>query len=67
MSTLPEIEAAVESLPMADKQQLLLFLASRLREESAQLPAPRRFAREQLQEWIDQDEAELARIRSNAE
>jgi hypothetical protein len=65
MSTLPEIEAAADALPPADKQQLLLFLAARLREQSGQLPAPRKFSREQLNSWIAQDEAEMQRFRDN--
>lgn len=56
MSTLAEIEAVVDALPPADKQQLLLFLAARLRAQAGPLPAPRRFSREQLNAWIAKDE-----------
>jgi hypothetical protein len=38
MSTLAEIEAAVDQLPPEEKQELLLFLAARLREERGSLP-----------------------------
>ena len=59
MSTLAEIEQAADALPPDQKQELMLFLATRLRPEGARLPEPRRFSREQIQAWITQDEAEL--------
>ncbi len=62
MSTLSEIEAAVEALPTTEKQQLFLFLAARLRAEESNLPAPRKFTGDQLNEWIAQDEAEMKRF-----
>jgi hypothetical protein len=45
VSTLSEIERAAEALPPGDKQELMLFLAARLRTEGARLPEPRRFSR----------------------
>ncbi len=57
MSTLAEIEKAAEALPADQKQELMLFLAARLRAEGARLPEPRRFSREQIQAWIAEDEA----------
>jgi len=39
MSTLTEIEAAVESLPPEDRQELLAFLAERVQGKAAPLPA----------------------------
>jgi len=65
MSTLAEIEAAVDALPPADKQELLLFLAARLREQGGQLPAPRKFSRDQLRAWVAEDEADMQRFREN--
>lgn len=65
MSTLIEIEAAVDALPPAEKQELLLFLASRLREQGGQLPAPRKFSREQLSAWIAEDDTDMQRIRDS--
>jgi hypothetical protein len=62
MSTLSEIEAAVEALPLADKQELLLFIVARLRSQAGDLPAPRRFPSEQLRSWIAEDEAEMQRF-----
>jgi hypothetical protein len=62
MSTLSEIEAVVDALPPAEKQELLLFLAARLREQGGPLPAPRKFSREQLKAWIAEDEADMKRF-----
>ena len=63
MSTLAEIEAAADALPRDEKQQLLLFLAARLRAQGGRLPPPRQFTGEQLNVWIEQDEAEMKRFR----
>ena len=65
MSTLSEIESAVDALPVADKQELLLFLAARLRAAAGRLPAPRKFSGEQVNEWISEDDAEMRRIRDD--
>lgn len=62
MSTLSEIELAVDALPPAEKQELLLFLVARLREQAGDLPAPRKFSEEQLRAWITEDEADLERF-----
>lgn len=67
MRTIAEIEAAVEALPADKKQELLLFLAARLRADAGALPAPRKFSSEQIREWIAQDELEMQLFRdSNA-
>ncbi len=63
MSTLSEIEAAADALPAEQKQELLLFLAARLRAQGASLPEPRKFSHEQIAGWIAQDEADLQRFR----
>jgi hypothetical protein len=62
MSTLAEIEAAVESLPTEQQQELFLFLAARLR-GAGQLPTPHEFSREQIEAWIADDEEEMRRFR----
>jgi hypothetical protein len=62
MSTLAEIEAAADTLPSEQKQELLLFLATRLRAQGAELPDPRRFSREQMTAWIEEDEADMRRF-----
>jgi hypothetical protein len=63
MNTLSEIEAVVDALPPSDKQELLLFLAARLRTEAGGLPAPRKFSNDQLRSWIAEDEADMQRFR----
>ena len=62
VSTLAEIERAAEALPADQKQELMLFLAARLRADGARLPEPRRFSPEQVEAWIAEDEAELRRL-----
>jgi hypothetical protein len=57
MSTLAEIQAAADKLPPAEKQDLLLFLAARLRAQVGHLPVPRTFTPEQIKAWIAEDEA----------
>jgi len=64
MSTLAEIEAAAEALPAEEKQELFLFLATRLRAAAGELPPPREFSREQLDRWIADDEAGYRRFLS---
>jgi len=66
MNTLTDIENAVERLSPAEKQQLLLFLATRLRSAGGVLPEPRKFSREQMEHWIAEDEAEMERFRAGA-
>ena len=63
MSTLAEIEQAADALPPEQKQELMLFLAARLRAEGARLPEPRKFSRQQIETWIAEDEAELRRFK----
>jgi hypothetical protein len=62
MSTLGEIEAAADGLPPEQKQELLLFLAMRLRAEGVPLPEPRRFSSEQMAAWIKEDDADMRRF-----
>jgi len=63
MVTLADIEAAAVSLSPAEKQELMLFLASRLRAEGAMLPEPRVFPADEMSRWIEEDEADLRRLR----
>jgi hypothetical protein len=63
MSTLAEIESAADALPPEQKQELILFLATRLRKSGVQLPPPRKFSKEQIAAWIAEDEAEMQRFR----
>jgi hypothetical protein len=63
VSKLEEIEAAAEALPPEEKQQLMLFLATRLRAQGVKMPEPRKFSSEQTAAWIAEDEADMARFR----
>ena len=63
MSTLPEIEAAADALTAEQKQELLLFLATRLRAQGGRLPEPRTYSSEQMTEWMTEDESDLKRFR----
>ncbi len=63
MSTLTEIEIAAATLPPEQKQELMLFLAARLRGEGAKLPEPRQFSRDEIAGWIAEDEADMQRFR----
>jgi len=62
MSTLPEIEAAADSLSNEEKEELLRFLAMRLRKERA-LPNPRIFSADELATMVAEDEADGERFR----
>jgi hypothetical protein len=55
MSTLAEIETAAEALPVEQKEELFLFLATRLRTGAGRLPELREFSREEVQQWITDD------------
>ncbi len=59
MSTLSEIEAAAERLLPEQKQELMLFLAARLRSQGAKAPETLRFSREQVAGWIAEDEVDM--------
>ena len=63
MSKLEEIEVAAEALPPEEKQELMLFLATRLRAQGARMPEPRKFSREQMDAWVAEDEADMQRLR----
>lgn len=63
MANLTDIEAAAESLSAAEKQKLLLFLATCLRRERQSLPPPRRFTHAQMSAWIAEDETDLEQLR----
>lgn len=63
MSTLTEIEQAADRLSPEEKEELFLFLATRLRASEADLPPPREFSREQMDRWIAEDEEGHRRFR----
>lgn len=64
MSTLVEIESAADALSVPEKQELLLFLATRLQAGGQTLPPPRRFTREQVAAWVTADEEEWQRVQA---
>ena len=63
MSKLAEIEQAADSLPPEQKQELMLFLAARLRAGGARMPEPRQYSREQIETWLSEDEAQLRQFK----
>ncbi|MGH8226512.1 MAG: hypothetical protein ACREU3_01190 [Steroidobacteraceae bacterium] len=63
MNTLTDIESAAETLSSAEQQELLLFLATRLRRERRNAPSPRHLTCEPIGAWIAEDEADLERLR----
>jgi hypothetical protein len=62
VSKLDEIEAATEALAPEEKQELMLFLATRMRGQGPQMPEPRKFSRDKMAGWIAEDEADLRRF-----
>ena len=62
MSTLAEIEQAADTLSPEQKQELILFLAARLRADGAQMPVPRKSTKEEMARWIAEDEADMERF-----
>ena len=62
MSTLAEIETAADSLPSEQKEELLRFLAMRLRKDRTP-PKPRIYSEEELAAMIAEDEADGERFR----
>lgn len=63
MSTLVEIETAAKQLPESDRQRLLISLMQSLRLTGRPLPPPKLFAIEEMQKWMDEDEADLKALR----
>lgn len=62
MSTLADLEAAAERLSPEDKQELLRFLATRLRGQRPPLQ-PRIYSDEEIAAMLEEDEADGARCR----
>ena len=63
MIKLEEIKAAAESLSPEEKQELMLFLATRLRAQGVKLPEPCKSSSEQMAAWAAEDEADMTRFR----
>jgi hypothetical protein len=63
VNTLDEIKSGVESLSSEEAEELLRFLAIKLRGERA-WPEPRIYSAEELAAMIAEDEADGARFRA---
>jgi len=57
MSSLAEIEAAVDSLPREHKEELLRYLAMHLRQDRP-LPEPRIYSQDEISSMLAEDKAE---------
>jgi hypothetical protein len=64
MSTVLEIETAADRLPVEQKEELLRFLAIRLRKDWAQAQ-PRLYSQEELSSMLAEDEADGERFRKD--
>jgi hypothetical protein len=64
--SLGEIETAVEALTGAEKEELLIFVADRLRSERGALPEPREFSPDEVAKWVAQDEEDMRRFNQTA-
>jgi len=64
MSTLTEIEAAVDGLTPQELQELFQFLTARLRLSA--MPAPREFTKDQIEAWVKDDESDMRRFNEEA-
>ncbi len=62
MSRLDEIEAAADGLALEEKQELMLFLATRIRAQRVQKLEPKKFSRDQVSGWVAEDEADMRRF-----
>jgi len=56
MGNFREIESAARRLSAEERRRLILSLAASLREEGRPLPAPRTFGRDEVADWINEDE-----------
>ena len=66
MSTLTEIEEAVDLLPADKREELLRFLAMSLRKERA-TALPRKYTDEELAAMLAEDEADGEQFRQDAQ
>ena len=64
MRTLTEIETAADSLSPEEKEELLRFLAMRLKKERRE-PAPRVYSNEEVASMLAEDEADGERLRQS--
>jgi hypothetical protein len=63
MTTLAQIETAVDALTAAEKQQLMLYVAACLQAQGVPLPETPPMPREKAGDWMAEDEAAMRRYR----
>jgi hypothetical protein len=66
MTTLAEIEAAIDALPASETQLLLLYVAARLKALGAAIPDMPGLSPDQMTDWMAEDEAAMRRFHPNA-
>jgi hypothetical protein len=66
MTTLAEIEAAIDALPASETQHLLAYVAARLQAQGAAIPDALAISRDQRVDWLAEDEAAMRRFHPNA-
>lgn len=66
VSSLAEIEKAADVLRTEEKQELVMFLLTRLRGEGGDIPPVRDIPKEQIEKWIADDEAGYQRFLAGA-
>ena len=64
MTTLAEIEAAIDALPASETQLLLAYVAARLK--TLRDAAPEASGLDQMRDWMAEDEAAMRRFRPRA-
>ncbi len=66
MTTLAEIQAAIDALPASQTQDLLVYVAARLKVMGAALPETHMLSPERMIDWMAEDEAAMRRFHPNA-
>ena len=66
VTTLAEIQAAIDALPARETQDLLVYVAARLKAQGVTLAEPHSFSRDQRIDWMAEDEAAMRRFHPNA-
>lgn len=66
VTTLAEIQAAIDALPARETQDLLVYVAARLKAQGVVLPEAHAAIRDQRIDWMAEDEAAMRRFHPNA-
>jgi hypothetical protein len=67
MTTLAEIESAAAALSDAEKHQLMLFLAARLKAQASTPVETSLLSGESMTDWMAEDEAAMRRLHPGAQ